>query len=120
MTRMTGFIVFVAAVILAVVAVILSGLHRMPEPYASCVETHRDRPDIALGRMYDTDLILDEESSSVEEDAHDGIGYRTITAEVAPATSTAGDPTTLTCYEVDGHGSLILREETLREMVGIE
>ncbi|MDN3519641.1 hypothetical protein QWY84_18695 [Aquisalimonas lutea] len=120
MTRMTGFIVFVAAIVVAVAAVILSGLHRMPEPYAGCVDTHRERPDIALGRMYDADLILDEERSGVEEDAHDGIGYRTITARVSPAPATAGDTITLTCYEVDGHGSLILQEETLREMVGME
>ena len=119
MTRATGFIIFAAAVITALVFVIIASLNRMPEPYASCVDTHRDRPDVALGAIYDTDLVLDEDLSSVEEGSHDGIGYRVIVADVAPASRAAGQGVTLTCYDVDGHGSLLLDEETFRDMVGM-
>ncbi len=119
MTRVTGFIVFAAAVITALVFVIIASFNRMPEPYASCVDAHRDRPDVALEGSYDTDLILDEDMSSVEEGSHDGIGYRVIVADVAPASRAAGPGVTLTCYEVDGHGSLLLDEKTFRDMVGM-
>ncbi len=120
MTRLSGFIVFAAAVIIAVVFVVIASFNRMPEPYASCVDAHRDRPDVALGAAYDTDLVLNEDASSVEEGEHDGIGFRVIVADVAPASRAAGQGSSLTCYEVDGHGSLLLREENFRDMVGME
>ena len=118
MTRLTGFIGFASAVLIALIFVVIASFNRMPEPYAACVDTHRDRPDVALGGIYDTDLILDEAASDVTEGRHDGIDHRTITARVEPAARAAGQPVTLTCYEVDGPGSLILDEQTFRDMLG--
>ncbi|MFV8833424.1 hypothetical protein [Aquisalimonas sp.] len=120
MMRVTGFIVFAAAVLIALVFVVIASFNRMPEPYASCVDQHRERPDIALGQIYDIDLVLDEDRSSVEDGEHDGIGYRIVTARVDPASRAAGRGETLTCYEVDGHGSIVLDEETFRNMVGLD
>lgn len=120
MTRVSGFIVFAAAVITALVFVVIAAFNRMPEPYASCIETHRDRPDVALGAIYDKDLVLDENLSGVEEDSHDGVAYRVIVADVSPASRAAGGSKTLTCYDVDGHGSLVLEEQTFERMVGMD
>ncbi len=120
MTRMTGFIVFAAAVLIAIVFVVLASLNRMPEPYAGCVDTHRDRPDHGLGNIYDIDLVLDEDRSDVEEGHDGGLDYRIITARVDPVSRAAGQGTTLTCYEVEGHGSVILDETTFRRMIGEE
>lgn len=118
MMRGTGFIVFAAAVLIALVFVVIASFNRMPEPYASCVDQHRERPDIALGQIYDTDLVLDEDRSSIEDGEHDGISYRIITAHVDPASRAAGRGETLTCFDVDGHGSMVLDEATFRNMVG--
>jgi len=118
MTRVTGFIVFAAAVLTALIFVVIASFNRMPEPYAACVDSHRERPDVALGQIYNADLVLEEDASSVEEGEHETVGYRIITAKVAPAARAAGQPVTITCYEVDGHGGVILDEDTFRESLG--
>ncbi|MFO7858760.1 MAG: hypothetical protein R6V11_07550 [Ectothiorhodospiraceae bacterium] len=122
MTRLTGFIVFAAAIALAVAAIITSTLYRMPEPFAGCVDAHRQRADVALGEMHDTDLVLDEARSGVTEGDRNGTSYRRIEAHVEPAAPAAGQPVTLTCYAI-GEGNdreMLLREEALRARTGDE
>lgn len=122
MTRLTGFIVFAAAVALAVAAIITSTLYRMPEPFAGCVDAHRQRADVALGEMHDTDLVLDEARSGVTDEERNGFTYRRIEAHVEPAAPAAGQPVTLTCYALsnDGGNEMLLREEGLRERTSAE
>ena len=118
MMRMTGFIAFAAAVITAITFVILGQFTRMPEPYASCVELHRDNPDYGLERLRELDLVLDEDASGVRDGREGDIGYSVIEASVAPAGGTAGGAVTIECYRIDGHDGLIVDPETFHRMIG--
>lgn len=113
MTRATGFIAFAAAIAAAVAFVVLASLNRMPEPFAACVEAHRDRPEYGLGTLHDTDLVLDETASGVEEGERAGTRYRIIRTRVAPVSRAAGQGVTVTCYEIAGRDGLLLDEASL-------
>ncbi len=94
MIRITGFIAFALALVLMIIYVIQANLYSIPEPYASCIELHRDAPEHGLGRLANMDLRLDENRSRISTD---DAGGEVIVARVEPVARTAGQPITLRC-----------------------
>ena len=96
MTRLTGFIAFACIVIVAIVLIIQARPDPFPEPHASCLQAHRDRPQHTLGPLGRTDVLFVEERSRVESlEDHEG---ERITTHVRPAARSAGEPLDLVCY----------------------
>ncbi|MCC5859348.1 MAG: hypothetical protein JJT90_14410 [Ectothiorhodospiraceae bacterium] len=103
MIRITGFIAFALALAVMIALVIRANLDSIPEPYASCVELHRQAPDHGLGRLANMDLRLDEQHSRIETQEN---GRDIIVARVTPVARSAGRPVTLRCTADDGRLSL--------------
>lgn len=103
MIRLTGFIAFALALALMITYVIRANLYSIPEPYASCIELHRDAPEYGLGRLANMDLRLNESRSRISTDDD---GAETIVARVDPVARTAGQPVTLRCPVENGQPTL--------------
>ncbi len=104
MIRISGFIAFALALAVMITLVIRANLDSIPEPYASCIELHRQAPNHGLGRLANMDLRLDEQHSRIEALKD---GRNLIVARVTPVARSAGRPVTLRCTADNGQLSLV-------------